>query len=307
MNVLGNRDGREKVGLLGRVKALFVRGSRPARPSPKRSVAFEPLEGRQLLASRVALSVITETNLTTIPLVYDLKWQGQSTWQRYTINPGQTQVLTVPRQSAYASVRFDESFAPGYQERSLVLPSKNFVASGLENWQPSARTHGMPFTFQFNTYRTGVVETGDLSLDTTRHAAQRAIVDRDFASLRGVYEVLGSQTPVQSFPDTYNCIAWSEGVTTRWVWPGETLASFDTEYARSGFRRLSTLDTSLQAGVLKICLYAKDGKMTHAALQNSDGTWSSKLGSDPLIRHLTADVFGSTSYGRPVAIYARLA
>ena len=51
----------------------------------------------------------------------------------------------------------------------------------------------------------------------------------------------------------------------------------------------------------------EDGKMTHAALQNSDGTWSSKLGSDPLIRHLTADVFGSTSYGRPVAIYARLA
>jgi len=28
----------------------------------------------------------------------------------------------------------------------------------------------------------------------------------------------------------YNCISWTVGVTNRWLWPGNTLAQFDTFY-----------------------------------------------------------------------------
>ena len=35
----------------------------------------------------------------------------------------------------------------------------------------------------------------------------------------------------------YNCIAWTVGVTNRWLWPGSSLANFDAFYKRFGFIR----------------------------------------------------------------------
>src|SRR5436305_14776995 len=47
-----------------------------------------------------------------------------------------------------------------------------------------------------------------------------------------------SQAVVTDGPTAaYNCIAWTVGITTRWVWPGGTLATFDTFYHGFGFIR----------------------------------------------------------------------
>jgi hypothetical protein len=37
----------------------------------------------------------------------------------------------------------------------------------------------------------------------------------------------------------YNCISWTVGVTNRWLWPGNTLAQFDTFYRGFGLHRSS--------------------------------------------------------------------
>ena len=54
----------------------------------------------------------------------------------------------------------------------------------------------------------------------------------------------------------------------------------------------------------KVVLFAvnRDGKaeITHACRQLPDGTWSSKLGSLPLIRHLKPDDVAGPTYGAPV-------
>jgi hypothetical protein len=124
------------------------------------------------------------------------------------------------------------------------------------------------------------------------------------------YEVLGPNTGPAAKAGSYNCIAWTVGITNRWQWPGYTVTSFDTYYGGFGYRRISSLDYRYQPGVAKIVLYGKkkaDGSIetTHGARQLKDGTWSSKLGGLALIRHQTPDSLDGPSYGRPVAVYVR--
>lgn len=124
-----------------------------------------------------------------------------------------------------------------------------------------------------------------------------------FPYLKQDYEVWGGSTP------NYNCIAFSLGITTRWVWPGTTLADFDKLDGQYGYHRMSTLDYSLQPGIQKIVLYGKmvNGQFeaTHQALQMPDGSWESKLGSLGLVRHLTPGFLDGPGYGQPYAVYWR--
>ena len=46
-------------------------------------------------------------------------------------------------------------------------------------------------------------------------------------------------------------------------------------------------------------------EVTHGALQDRDGTWTSKLGQLALIRHRTPAALNGPTYGQPVAVYAR--
>ncbi len=151
-------------------------------------------------------------------------------------------------------------------------------------------------------------------LNTARHPGERSkvVASGAFPSLGNNFEVLAAETP------RYNCIAWSCGITKSWVWPGANVADFDRLYAQHGYRRINTLDYRKQAGVQKVVLYGhvkqNNGRQiiqcTHASRQLKDGTWSSKLGKLPLIRHLTPDSidgFGSSQYGQPVAVYVRAA
>src|SRR5262245_16484837 len=96
------------------------------------------------------------------------------------------------------------------------------------------------------------------------------------------------------------------------MWPGTRVADFDKLYGLFGYRRVQGLDYRVVRGAQKIVLYAKRGKngeieCTHGARQLADGTWSSKCGKQPLIRHLTPEALNGESYGQPIAVYMRQA
>lgn len=143
-------------------------------------------------------------------------------------------------------------------------------------------------------------------LDTATYSSERSSVDSAFEGLRGEFQVSGKSTR------TYNCIAWSLGITSRWINPGKSWAECDKiNSTNGGYKRMNGLDFSLVKGYEKIVLYGKvdsQGRVTeftHQARQLSDGTWTSKLGGMAEIRHATPDTVGGSSYGRPVAVYYR--
>jgi hypothetical protein len=126
-----------------------------------------------------------------------------------------------------------------------------------------------------------------------------------FPRLGNRFEVLGPSTP------RYNCIGWSVGNTNEWVWPGNTVADFDRLYAQHGYARQEGLNLTVEPGKRKLVLYgtlnpdATIRTVTHAAVQEPDGRWTSKLGSLALIRHATPDELRGPSYGTPIAVYVR--
>jgi hypothetical protein len=96
----------------------------------------------------------------------------------------------------------------------------------------------------------------------------------------------------------YNCISWTVGVTNRWLWPGNTLASFDTFYRGFGFVRAG--DGTIAAWGLST------SNMTHGSVSGPGHgpRWESKCGSDLRIQHGLNELV-SSSYGRVLAFYRR--
>jgi hypothetical protein len=124
------------------------------------------------------------------------------------------------------------------------------------------------------------------------------------------FEVLAPSTGKAGTKGAYNCIAHSLRIYTRWVWEGNKLSDFDRLYGQHGFRRIKTLDYRFDARYEKVVLYAKVGPTgeldcTHGSRQLTDGTWTSKLGAGPLIRHDTPESVSGPSYGKPVYVYIR--
>ena len=116
----------------------------------------------------------------------------------------------------------------------------------------------------------------------------------------------------------YNCIAHSMGIHDYWVNPetGGTdnpLEPMDRLYGRLGYSRLTDMDLTVCVGQEKVVLYAtlnpdaSINQVTHAAHQEADGSFTSKLGQLPLIRHRTPESLRGPTYGTPVAVYVRLA
>jgi len=135
-------------------------------------------------------------------------------------------------------------------------------------------------------------------------------IQEGFPRLGGNFEVIGEGTR------RYNCIAHSLGIHDHWVNPetGPADAPFsamDRMYARLGYTREKDLNWKLEKGMEKVVLYATlnpDGtinQVTHAAHQEADGSFTSKLGSMPLIRHPTPNELRGNIYGLPVAVYER--
>src|SRR5438046_480469 len=96
----------------------------------------------------------------------------------------------------------------------------------------------------------------------------------------------------------YNCVAWTVGVTNRWLWPGASLANFDTFYHGFGFVR---------AGDGTIAVWGLSASnMTHGSVTGSGHgpRWESKCGADLRIQHGLSELV-SSRYGHVVAFYRR--
>ena len=117
----------------------------------------------------------------------------------------------------------------------------------------------------------------------------------------------------------YNCIAYAAGDTANWWWPipgsvkevywpagvarSETLAAFRAAFATLGFTECSSEDP--EPGFEKVALFANDQAVPlHAARQQVDGRWSSKLGEREDIEHALRDLEGD-AYGTVVLIMQR--
>ncbi|MDC0740691.1 type VI secretion system Vgr family protein [Polyangium mundeleinium] len=131
-----------------------------------------------------------------------------------------------------------------------------------------------------------------------------------FSNLGDNFEVLGPHTR------DYNCIAHTLGDHNQWVDPitgpaSNPLQGMDGIYGAQGYTRSSDMNFDLEPGKQKIVVYATknpDGSIadvTHGAIQDEHGTWTSKLGGWPLIRHETPGALNGADYGEPVAVYEK--
>jgi type VI secretion system secreted protein VgrG len=131
-----------------------------------------------------------------------------------------------------------------------------------------------------------------------------------FPNLGDEYEILALETR------DYNCIAHTLDKNTVWIDPVTSIASdplvgMDNLYVTLGYKRSPSIDFSHTPGIQKIVVYATtnhDGsikEITHGAIQDIHGTWESKLGTAPLIRHETPEALTCSSYGKPVAVYEK--
>jgi hypothetical protein len=120
--------------------------------------------------------------------------------------------------------------------------------------------------------------------------------------------------------NNYNCIAWAAGETAEFWWPmGReywppkaprklTLAAFVQAFCKVGYVRCK--NGSFEKGFEKIAIYAskdEDQKLVpeHAARQLVDGRWTSKMGLDEDIEHLTVNDVGGPEYGKVVCYMRR--
>jgi hypothetical protein len=96
----------------------------------------------------------------------------------------------------------------------------------------------------------------------------------------------------------YNCISWTVGITDRWLWPGSSLANFDTFYRGFGFSRSDN-------GPIAVWGHSTSA-MTHGCISGPGHgpRWESKCGDDLRIQHGLNELAGS-AYGRVVAFYRR--
>ncbi len=152
-------------------------------------------------------------------------------------------------------------------------------------------------------------------MDKTKYTQERTLLEslqgqQALPNLGDNFEVLKPSTP------DYNCIGHSLGFDDQWMNPvtgpsDNPLAVMEGKYTNQGYTQLATLNYNLEPGSRKVVVYATknpDGsidEITHAAIQDGHGTWESKLGQGPLIRHQTPDALNGPAYGQPVAVYKK--
>lgn len=122
----------------------------------------------------------------------------------------------------------------------------------------------------------------------------------------------------------YNCIAWAMGrKDSRW-WPAtiggyrwpkklprenpgeETLANFIRAFKRLRYKVLPDKNYSLEKGFEKVAIYVKGNQNpTHAARQLDSGIWTSKIGDEEDIEHISPVVLEGTYYGNVAVVMRR--
>lgn len=121
----------------------------------------------------------------------------------------------------------------------------------------------------------------------------------------------------------YNCIAWAAGKKDQPWWPAKTIKGY---YWPSGLPREDIGEESLpnfvkafetegyvqcengdiETGYEKVAIYAdKSDHPLHAARSLVKGVWSSKIGDEEDIEHLTLEALSGKEYGKPAAYLKR--
>jgi len=119
----------------------------------------------------------------------------------------------------------------------------------------------------------------------------------------------------------YNCFAWALGRSDVWFspvavggyyWPSELAMNTDPGTMIDLFRREGgfepCVDGSREEGFEKVVLYSNNNVITHAARQNLDGKWTSKLGSMEDIEHDSVESLEDAApenYGKATAFLKR--
>ncbi len=113
-----------------------------------------------------------------------------------------------------------------------------------------------------------------------------------------------------------NCIAHAAGARGEWwepvlgrFWPiGPPFYNHRVESLVRVFERLGYVicdSSEHETSFEKLAIYADGGQYTHVARQLPDGTWTSKLGAEDDINHLTLESLEGGDYGRVVRILSR--
>lgn len=128
----------------------------------------------------------------------------------------------------------------------------------------------------------------------------RGMTNAEKKRFKGYFPNLNVSKAVVTGPATrqYNCLAWTLGITNRWVWPGQNMSDFDRLYGAAGFVRSSN-------GPIAAWGHSYSS-MTHGCIsgRGHGPRWESKVGSDLRIQHGLSELVG-VSYGRVLAFYKR--
>jgi hypothetical protein len=82
----------------------------------------------------------------------------------------------------------------------------------------------------------------------------------------------------------YNCISWSVGISSEWLWPGDTVAAFDAFYTSYGWTSSASGKREYQKR--KVALWADTSGCTHGSRETYDCDWhESKCGPAERIMH----------------------
>ena len=149
----------------------------------------------------------------------------------------------------------------------------------------------------------------------------RAVIPLGFGTPPSLWQIYMDDFPhlemamVSDFDDTYNCIAWSLGISDRWVWNEidlnsdgtSSLSEFLNYYQKHGYQPVSS---EINADVALFALKEGGGyKVTHAAKRNKQypgrNIWQSKMGQGGIIEHHGLSVFRNSPYGTPIALFAK--
>lgn len=113
----------------------------------------------------------------------------------------------------------------------------------------------------------------------------------------------------------YNCIAWSLGLTSYWIWPSDSLHIYEMLFESLGFSEVEVDDAkafALERGFEKIVLYVEHHEeyapvvqVRHAAVLGQDGRWTTKMGSNALLVIESPQVLEGSYFGKIERIYKR--
>jgi hypothetical protein len=126
-------------------------------------------------------------------------------------------------------------------------------------------------------------------------------------------ELWSDSSAIESPEDSnYNCIAFAAGETHRWwepalgapggyYWPPEATAALTLEAFREAFQSIGykpTGSSAVQRRYERVAIFVDAaGSPKHAARQQPDGSWLSKLGESFDIRHETLEAVSGPAYG----------